>query len=137
MAQGSPLSAPPASTHYSQLHHSPLRQPSIWQAPLVPVALLLTAGIVADRHFSIPLPFSLMIILVSLTAWAAVRLGRQSNLGLIYLALAIAAFGTAHHNWQRDTYPPDDIGNFTTTDPQPVRLRGVIAEEPEIKWHPT
>src|SRR5260370_7963237 len=62
--RGSPSSAHPASTH----HHSPLRQPSIWQAPLMPVALLLTAGIVADRHLSIPLSFSLVIILFSLIA---------------------------------------------------------------------
>jgi len=126
----------------------------------VPVALLLTAGIVTDRYLSIPLSFSLVIILVSLIAWAVsggVVSGpeqsagpsspltthdsplttHQSNLGLIYLALAIAAFGAAYHHWQRDTYPPDDIANFATADPQPVRLRGVIAEEPEIKWHPT
>src|SRR5229473_3469753 len=72
--RGSPSSAHPASTHYSQLHHSPLRQPSIWQAPLVPVAMLLTAGIVADRYLSIPLSFSLVIILVSLMAWGATSL---------------------------------------------------------------
>src|SRR5262245_45184490 len=32
---------------------------SVWQAPLVPAALALTAGIVADRYFAIPLSFSL------------------------------------------------------------------------------
>lgn len=109
---------------------------SIWQAPLVPAALILTAGIVTDRGFSFPLPFSFLIVLGGLIAWGLTRLGRQSKLGLIYLALALGAFGAAYHHWQRDTYSSDDIGNFATSDPQPVRLRGVIAEEPEIKWRP-
>jgi competence protein ComEC len=133
MANESPFPANPISTAAKSSFDS---LPSIWQAPLVPIALLLTAGIVADRYLSIPLPFSFVIILACLIAWAAVRFGRQSNLGLIYLALALAAFGAAHHHWQRDTYPPDDIGNFAASEPQPVRLRGVIAEEPEIQWHP-
>ncbi len=119
--------------------------PSIWQAPLVPAALILTAGIVADRELSIPLAFSLLILLVGLIAWSFTWFGRQSNpghrqgslsLGLIYLGLAVAAFGAAYHHWQRHSYPPDDIGNFATADPQPVHLRGVIAEEPKVNWRP-
>ena len=64
---------------------------SIWQAPLVPAALALTAGIVIDRYASVPLLFSISIILAALVAWAVTRLGRPSNLGLMYLALAGAA----------------------------------------------
>jgi competence protein ComEC len=104
---------------------------------LVWISLSFTAGIVADRYLSVPLPFSLVIAFACLIAWAAVWLGRQSNLGLVYLALAVAAFGAGYHHWQRDIYSPDDIGNFATTEPQPMRLRGIIAEEPEIKWHPS
>src|SRR5436190_6468772 len=109
---------------------------SIWQAPLVPAALALTAGILTDRYASVPLLFSISVTLAGLVAWAVTRLGPPTNLGLMYLALAGVAFGAAHHHWQRDTYAADDISNFATTDPRPARLRGVIVEEPEIKWHP-
>src|SRR5262249_44976641 len=109
---------------------------SIWQGPLVPGALVFTAGIITDRFLSVPLLFSFLIVLAGLIAWTLTRLNRQDKLSLIYLALAGLAFGAFYHHWQRDTYSSDDIGNFATGDPQPVRLRGVIAEEPEFKWHP-
>jgi competence protein ComEC len=96
----------------------------------------LTAGILTDRYASVPLLFSLLVILAGLIAWAVTRLGRPSNLGLAYLALSGAAFGAAYHHWQRDTYADDDIGNFATNDLRPARLRGIIAEEPEITWRP-
>jgi competence protein ComEC len=54
----------------------------------------------------------------------------------MYLALASAAFGAAYHHWQRETYAADDIGNFATIEPRPARLRGIVAEEPHITWHP-
>src|SRR5438552_11629109 len=156
MATGVQSSAdfPPASarawpgTAYSQ---------SIWQAPLVPAALALTAGIVTDRYASVPLLFSIGLLLAGLIAWTVTSLpwgglGRpptthhspthhspthhSPSLGLMYLALAGVAFGAAYHHWQRDTYADDDIGNFVTTDPRPARLRGIIAAEPEITWHP-
>src|SRR6266581_4296467 len=108
MAPGSPTSAGVASVTARQPPAKPII-PSIWQAPLVPAALILTAGIVADRGFSIPLAFSLVILLVGLMAWSFTCFGRQSNpvhgqgtlsLGLIYLGLALAAFGAAYHHWQ-------------------------------------
>jgi hypothetical protein len=76
---------------------------SIWQAPLVPAALALTTGILTDRYASVPLLFSISVILAGLIAWAVTRLGPPTNLGLMYLALASAAFGAAYHHWQRDT----------------------------------
>jgi competence protein ComEC len=98
---------------------------------------VLTVGIVIDRYASVPLAFSISVILASLIAWALTRLGRPTNLGLMYLALAGAAFGAVYHHWQRDAYAADDIGNFATTEPQPARLRGLLVEEPEIIWHPS
>src|SRR5436190_6113595 len=142
MATGAISRSPETSAVYPKSHNfgysawaSPDDQ-SIWQAPLVPAALALTAGILTDRYASMPLLFSISVILAGLVAWAVTRLGRPTNLGLMYLALAGAAFGAAYHHWQRDTYAADDIGNFATIEPHPARLRGVIVREPEIIWHP-
>ena len=98
----------------------------IWQAPLVPVAVAATAGIVADRWLSIPLPVSLAAVLVFLAGWVV----SQGGLALTYLLAAVAAFGAAYHHWQHDIYPANDIGAFVTEEPRPARLRGVILEEP-------
>ena len=48
-----PTNTPPHGTE-----GKPRQQP-IWSAPLVPVALAMTAGIVLDRFWIVPLPASL------------------------------------------------------------------------------
>src|SRR6266404_1815516 len=109
---------------------------SIWRAPLVPAALAVTAGIVLDRYSSIPWPASLVALLAALSAWLATRGGREPALSLIYLGGAIAALAALYHHWYRDFYPPDDIGEYATLEPRPVKVRGFIAEEPSISLQP-
>src|SRR5271163_3920826 len=101
---------------------------NIWRAPLVPVALALTAGIVLDRFHSVPLPISLISVVASLIAWALTCGTRSPGLPLVYLWLAVAALGAAYHHAYRDVYAPDDIGNFATVEARPAWLRGFIAE---------
>jgi hypothetical protein len=82
---------------------------SVWRAPLVPAALAVTAGIVLDRYFAIPL-------VVSLTA--------------------AAAFAAAYHHYRRSVYPREDIGNFTPDEPRVARLRGRLDSEPKYTPEP-
>src|SRR5262249_27672868 len=49
-----------------------------------------------------------------------------------YLGLAAAGLGAAYHHWYLHVYPDDDIGHFTTPEPQLVRVRGVLDEEPTV-----
>lgn len=109
---------------------------AVWQAPLVPVALAFTAGIVLDRYAEPPLVFSLVGVLVCLIAWAVTRNRRPAGLPLAYLFTAVAALGTAYHHWYEAEYAPDDIGNYATEEPRPVHLYGELAEEPTVAWHP-
>lgn len=102
----------------------------IWQAPLVPVALAATAGIVLDRFASVPLGISLVAAAGFLTAWAMVRTGRQRGLALAYLLGAVAALGAAYHDCYRNSYPADDIGRFADEQPRLARLSGMVADEP-------
>jgi competence protein ComEC len=102
----------------------------IWAAPLVPIALTLTLGIVLDRYLAIPLLFSLLTVVAGLVAWAAARRGRSIGLPLLYLALAGAALGAAYHRWYIAVYAENDIGNYTVAEPRPVLLRGVLEDEP-------
>jgi hypothetical protein len=66
---------------------------SIWRAPLVPVALAVTAGIVFDRCASPPLLISVAAAAGGLTAWLCSAAGSRTGLPLVYLALAGVAFG--------------------------------------------
>ncbi len=115
---------------------APLFTDSIWRAPLVPVALAATAGIVLDRYFSLPLAGSLVAVVAALGAWVTARTGQRPGLGLVYLLIAGLALAAAYHHWWRDAYPADDIGEFAAIQAQPARLRGVLAEEPAISWQP-
>lgn len=113
----------------------PLRnQLGVWQAPLVPLALAATAGIIADRYLGISFVFSMIAAIAGLFGWAATRLAPQSSLPLIYLWLASAALGAAYHHWRYDVFAADDIGNHATTEPRPVKLRGLLVEEPAGCW---
>jgi competence protein ComEC len=103
---------------------------TFWQAPLVPVALAATAGVLADRWAAVPLWVSLAALAACLAAWAAASAGRQGGLALVYLWGSVACLGAAYHHWHREVLPPDDISHFATVEPRPVVLRGVLAEEP-------
>src|SRR5579884_4176989 len=102
---------------------------NIWRAPLVPVALAATAGIVADRYLALPLVGSLLGVVVGLVAWGIGFACRQRGLPLVYLALAVASLLAAYHHLRHDVYAADDIGN-------PARLGdGGAAELPARRLH--
>jgi competence protein ComEC len=103
---------------------------TIWRAPLVPVAIFLTLGILIDRYRPVPLHFSLAAALACLIAWTLNRRGPSHGLSLIYLWTACAAFGAAYHHFVRDEVPDNDIRNLAAAEAKPARLRGVVASEP-------
>ncbi len=102
---------------------------TVWQAPLVPAALAVTAGAIADRYVAIPLVFSTVLLTVSLAAWLFARWSSRGGLSLVYLGIACSAAGAGYHHWHRDWYPAREIGNFATNDQCLVRIRGIVVEE--------
>jgi competence protein ComEC len=107
---------------------------TIWQGPLVPIALAGTAGIVLDRYAGTPLVSTLFAAVAGLIAWAIASSGRSQGLALVYLWGSIAALGAAYHHYWREGVAADDIGHFASADPQPILLRGVLESEPTIVW---
>jgi competence protein ComEC len=102
----------------------------VWQAPLVPIALAATTGIVLDRQFDIPLPISLTAALACLLAFALHGFDSRRVLALLYLWTACAALGCAYHHWHITRAAPDDVRHLASEDGQPARLRGVIDSQP-------
>jgi competence protein ComEC len=109
---------------------------AVWRAPLVPVALGVTLGLVSDRYWGIHIAASLGLSLACLAAGVAAFLGRQQALAILYLMGALAGWAGAYHHWYRDLYPENDIGDFAPDEPRPAKLRGVLVEEPTISLHP-
>ncbi|MBI1916052.1 MAG: ComEC/Rec2 family competence protein [Planctomycetes bacterium] len=105
----------------------------VWRAPLVPVALAFSAGILLDRFCSLPLAGSLFAAVVMLAAWTATLRGRSPGLPLVYMALAVAAIGSAYHHFRCDTVSADDISHLVDADPKLVELRGFLDAEPVVQ----
>ena len=66
-----------------------VRLDNIWQAPLVPLALAATAGIVLDRYASVPLLFSLVAAVAGIGAWVFASFGQLVGLRLAFLCVSV------------------------------------------------
>jgi competence protein ComEC len=103
---------------------------------MVPIALAVTAGIVVDRYASIPFEFSLILAVAGLMAWICTSRGPNKQAAVAFLVVSAVAVGAAYHHYQRDVYPPNDIGAYASCEARLVRLQGVLEEEPTITWQP-
>jgi competence protein ComEC len=115
---------------------SPARPPdvglAVWQAPLVPIALAVSLGIVADRYLAIDLTVSLIGGLAMLLAFVCHGARRHRGLALVYLWAGCAALGCAYHHWHRVGVAADDVRHQATDDGRPARLRGTIDSPPQF-----
>lgn len=105
---------------------------NIARAPLVPLAVAGTCGIIADRFADVPLPFSLLVaaIFPIVWSWAAVR--RERGPTHWFLWMAVAAGGAAYHHWHCQSLNEDDIAHLVNEEPRPIWLRGVVGSEPRV-----
>jgi competence protein ComEC len=112
-----------------------LPAPSTAAAPLVPIALGMTAGIVADRLIGISIPMAAVLLGTGVLIWLTATRA-HSQLSVIGLSLACTALGASHHRQYCTVFPADDIGGLAKTDPALIHLRGVLADEPERRHIP-
>ncbi|HET6574688.1 MAG TPA: hypothetical protein VFG68_13860, partial [Fimbriiglobus sp.] len=106
------------------------------RAPLVPVALAATVGLVADRYLTVPLDAALAVAVVGLVGFAARSLrGRVApGAALPLLWVTFAGLAAARHHTHRHSFDPDDVGEFAQLEPALVRVRGALAEEPVARF---
>ncbi len=109
--------------------HEVLRDESPWRSPLLGIAGAFTAGIVLDRFAPVGYGFSLLAAGCALLAFVVAQVGGKTRLAMVYLALALVALGAAHHHY-RHLLADDDIGHLAGRKPTPIRLVGVLEEEP-------
>ncbi len=108
----------------------------IWLAPLMPVALALTAGAVLDHYVAIPVAVSFAAVLLALCSWLAAQRSGASGLSLVYLVGSLIGLAAAYHQVFRTVYAADDIGNLAQLEPRPARVVGTIVEEPVFARFP-
>src|SRR5262245_18444790 len=98
------LLPPPVPTPAAARGSTPRRGPtaSIWLAPLVPVALAFTAGIVLDRCAPLAPAFALLALAAALLFWAFAAAGRQDFLALVYLWVGVIMLGALRHHVARE-----------------------------------
>ena len=100
------------------------------RSPLVPVALAVTVGLLAERYIGVPLGAALTVAVAALVGWFLTRrTSPQTAFG--WLLVCCAAVAAAHLHSHRHSIRNDDISNFAKEMPVAVRIRGVLAEEPE------
>ena len=100
------------------------------RAPLVPVALAASVGLLADRYIGVPLAAGLVAAVVALVGWFFTRASTpQTALG--WLLVCTAALAAAHHHSHRHSFDSDDIGRFAKDVPAAIRVRGTLADEPD------
>ena len=102
----------------------------VWSAPLVPVALAMTIGIVIDRFWIVPLGASLGVAFVCVLAWLIFANTRNQWLALVYLWAGVAGFGAAYHHWQRHRPRRTISASSPSVTLSPVRLRGTLDTAP-------
>jgi competence protein ComEC len=110
-------------------------QRALAYAPLAPVAIAATIGIVADRFLTLPFEAALLVIIAGLTCW--ISLIRQ-RAAIAPLGLWIVAGGVAmaYHHDRRHHFPADDIGEYAGIEPKLVVVRGILEEEPVTRHYP-
>lgn len=123
--------ADPLSVDYP----APKPPPPAWtefaDAPLVPFAVAASAGLILDRFVGVPFDLALIASGMAAVAWFFVH--QQSRMSVALLWFAVAGAAAAHHHGHRHIVPPDDIGAVATEMPTPVKLRGVMLEEPILR----
>lgn len=105
----------------------------VWSAPLVPVALAMTIGIVADSFWVVPLPASLGAAGLGILAWLIFANTAQKWLALFYLWGSVSGLGAAYHHWHRHHIDATDLSHVAAFAPQPTRLRGVLHSAPILR----
>lgn len=99
------------------------------RAPLVPVALAMTAGCLIDRYWDFPAESAFLTAAVGLLAWVWFR-HREHSIGWYGLLLTWAGLTAAYHHNCIHFQKPDDISHAVADPPGLAKIRGFLVEEP-------
>lgn len=102
------------------------------RAPLVPVALAVTVGLVVDRYAPMPIEVGIVVAMVGFIGWTVSVVRRQPIIAFLWIAFA--GLAAAYHHTHRHAFAENDVGTFATEEPRLVRLRGVLVDDPVTRF---
>jgi len=115
-----------------------IAQEPVWReflrAPLVPVAVAATVGLLADRYVGVPFGIGLGACALGLVGWMTTRLRGRASVFLLWAAFA--GLASAYHHHHCNYYPADDVGEFAGENPKLVRVRAVLIDDPIMRKTP-
>src|SRR3984957_17973451 len=98
-------------------------------APLVPIALAISMGLIVDRYGDVPETAGWMVSIVGLVVWWIAR-SLKTTYAFIWLWIASLGLAITYHHAYRHSFPANDIGAFATEAMKPARVRGTLIDEP-------
>ncbi len=116
---------------------------NLWRyQPLVPVGVAVVCGVLLDHLLMLSLVQWLGVAGMLLAAWCAIIVSglavgawpaqRLTWASSVCLLCAVCAVGGAWQHLYWNVYPADDIGGWADRQPRPVRVRGILTEEPLV-----
>ncbi len=99
------------------------------RAPLVPIALATSLGLIVDRYGDVPETTGWAVSIIGLVVWMIARALKATS-ALIWLWIASAGLAITYHHTYRHSFPTNDIGAFATEAMRPARVRGTLIDEP-------
>src|SRR5262245_11031909 len=90
---------------------TPAAREDLRRAPLVPVALAVTAGVLLDRSTPIPVAVSLLTVLAAAVGWAVSWKVRAAGVPLLFVAVGFVAAGAGWYR-VRQLALPWDVGYY-------------------------
>lgn len=102
------------------------------RAPLVPLAIAATAGVILDRYSTVPFGAWLVLALAGIVGTFALSRG-VTRLALL---LIFAALAGGHHHFVRTWIPEDDLSRVLGRDGVLIRLRVRLLDEPSVRLPP-
>lgn len=111
----------------------PVREPwrQFAQAPLVPVAIALTIGLILDRYRLLPASSGFLLVMFGSAVWFFSQ--RKNPLaGQLCLLLGFVGVGLLLHH-DRRYRPANHVSRLAPEQPELVRIRGVLLTQPVVR----
>lgn len=96
-------------------------------APLVPVAVAATVGLVADRYVGAPSVIGMSVVLGGLIGWGVFR---NRPWALVWLWVACGGLAAFLHHVHRTEFPPTDVAQFARSGSVILKVRGTLTDDP-------
>jgi competence protein ComEC len=121
--------APPPDPDDLSLPPPPAPWREFARAPLVPVAVAISVGLIIDRYGSVPESAGWAVAIVGVVVWVLAII-RKAETATVWLWIASVGLAMTYHHTYRHNFPIDDIGAFASEAMQPARVRGTLIDEP-------